>query len=386
MDLHTRTSTATRRLSESEASVGLTALLLVACATACSKAGPQATPRADESQQATASASAPNGAAARDADKKASAPSAASSEPSAARDGGSAPGFDLALALAALPEDPAPPAIIKETHYVISNEAEPERFHDVLSGRGGIYVGVGSEQGLVFGGWSRAEALVLADFDRWVVEINELHGLLLRHASTPAEFLELWGAKRRSEVNAWITASTDDLAKRELRLQLHRNASASVLLRMAYLHRRFSDLKIPFFADDQAEFDHVAKLWRDGRVRSLLGDLTATRTLRAVGAMARDAAVPIRTVYLSNAEGYFTYEHGSFRENIKALYVDEKSVVVNTVPGLNGVYDYYSEDARSYADQVQTARSLEVLIRSSKRRSGGKHGAIELVPPVNASK
>ena len=56
-----------------------------------------------------------------------------------------ASGPDLA-AFASLPADPAPPELVRGLHYWISNENDLALFHDAVKDKGGVYVGVGSDQ------------------------------------------------------------------------------------------------------------------------------------------------------------------------------------------------------------------------------------------------
>jgi hypothetical protein len=69
---------------------------------------------------------------------------------------------------------------------------------------------------------------------------------------------------------------------------------------------------------DPALYAHVRALFRNGRVVSRNGDLTGTRTLRAIADVATKLHTPVRVVYFSNAEQLFKYDK-TFRESMELL-------------------------------------------------------------------
>ena len=71
--------------------------------------------------------------------------------PTAPADPFAPPGAEIAQAIAAIAPDPPPPKLASNTHYMISNEDRPQVFRDVVKDRGGVYVGVGSEQNWLIG-------------------------------------------------------------------------------------------------------------------------------------------------------------------------------------------------------------------------------------------
>lgn len=60
--------------------------------------------------------------------------------------------------------------------------------------------------------------------------------------------------------------------------------------------------------------------------------------MRSVGERAARLNVPIRVVYLSNIEDYFSYTPG-FRDNLLSLPTDEKGIVLRTMQ--NGTKEEY---------------------------------------------
>lgn len=283
------------------------------------------------------------------------------------------PGSDIAQALAAIAADPPPPKLASNTHYMVSNEDRPQVFRDVVANRGGVYVGVGSEQNWILGAWSRAEFMFLMDFDDWVVDINEVHGLVIEHAKTPDEVVELWAPGHADEVKGWIKERAGDAAVAEKRLKVFDKGRPQVYYRLNWLKNRPPKQQMPFFANDQAELDHVKKLWSNKRVRIVRGDLTASGTLKTFGDVARKAGWTVRVLYMSNAEFYFDYGAGGFRDNLKNLPYDDKSVVIHTQPENRTDYIYVYQDAKAYLPWIAKTKNFRDLLNDAKIVSRGKY-------------
>ena len=99
--------------------------------------------------------------------------------------------------------------------------------------------------------------------------------------------------------------------------------------RLGQVKRRYAKLGIPCFLTDAAQYAKVRTLWQEGRVVALRGDLTATSAMLTAAAAMRKLGVPLRTLYLSNAEKYFDYSP-DFRANIIAQPFDDKSLILRT--------------------------------------------------------
>jgi hypothetical protein len=77
-------------------------------------------------------------------------------------------------------------------------------------------------------------------------------------------------------------------------------------------------------------YRHLRKLAVTHLMVPRLGDLTGSSTLQEIAQAARTANVPLRVVYMSNAESWFRYGQ-KFRKNLIALPLDHRSVVLRTV-------------------------------------------------------
>lgn len=252
-------------------------------------------------------------------------------------------------------EDEPPPELggvteaRKNQHYVTGNERTLEAFYPRIRGLGGAYVGVGSDQSYLMIGWARAELAWLIDYDPVVVDLHAVYHALFGVAATPDEFLALWRKENKPRAIAALHAAYPGPAgvRREL---LYRRYRARVAKRLDELHLGMTAAGVPTFLTDAETYTHVRDLIAAGRVRAMVADLTGEGAVRQVGAAAKTLATPIRVLYLSNAEEYWSGLPRSFRDNIAALHVDDGSVVLRTLLTweINQDYRYNAQPTRSY--------------------------------------
>ncbi len=288
---------------------------------------------------------------------------------------------DVRKVLAAIPEDPAPPNIIKETHYFVSNEKSPEKFRRHAEGRGGIYLGVGAEQNYLFAGWARPDVLIVADFDQWVVDVHFMHGVLMVNAADPEAFVDLWSRAKRGDATRLLTAASTDTQQRERILERFAVMRPGVFSKLLNQRVAFRGRDIPTWLTDIAQYEHLTKLYRTGRVRCLRGDFTGRLALAGVARAARELELPVRTVYLSNVEDYFYYS-GGLGPNLAAQPVDDKSVLLRTVAVDGTEYRYIAQqmqDFQAWLAEPGINHRLDIFTRASVRH--GPRGLFIGGPP-----
>jgi hypothetical protein len=260
---------------------------------------------------------------------------------------------------AAIPRDPPPVETTRGQHYWIGNEDRLDLFYGEIKGKAGIHMGVGAEQNWLLCGWSRCDMLVLMDFDQAIVDLHRVYIAAFATAATRAEFMEVWLDKKRTALRAAIVArytGTD----RAGALHALDVARWSVERRFAKLDKQMSAHALSTFFTNDDDYRHLRQLVLDGRVVAVRGDLTAKQTVLAIGAAAKQAALSVRTLYLSNAEQYFNYNVQT-RKNLTSLPMDESSVVLRT-HGSRALG--YVKDGNSYHYGVQTGPSFQALLQS----------------------
>lgn len=276
-------------------------------------------------------------------------------------------------AFLATPPDP-PPEVLggvtlarHDRHYLTGNEHNLHAFHPRIAGLGGAYLGVGAEQGYLLIGWARSELAWLIDYDPAVVAVHRLHQTFLAAAATPDAYLALWQAPGRRDALAALRAAHPGDADL---LALYRDHRARIGKRLVELRGEMQAAGVPGYLADLADYTHVRELVRAGRVRSLVADLTRDGAVAHIGATARRLGVHLRVLYLSNAEEYWERLPQPFRANLRALPVDERSLVLRTLLTWekNRDYRYNAQPARNYRRwlAVPDLRSIYDVIRRDR--------------------
>ena len=211
-------------------------------------------------------------------------------------------------------------------HYVAGDEWRLDVVEPHIRNLGGGYVGVGADQAYLLIGWSRPELSWLIDYDPVVNRVHHVHQVFLRVAETPAEFIALWDKENRTASQALLAKHLVKRKDRKDILRVHRWFCARVHRR---LRRLVHTLEVPSYLNDQSQYDVVRAHVLSGRVRIMSANLLVEGAIREIGKSARTLGVPIRTVYLSNAEEYWRYKK-IFRDNIRGLPSDETSRIIRT--------------------------------------------------------
>ena len=233
----------------------------------------------------------------------------------------------IATRLGKVRSDPAPRHLVRDTHYWISNEQSHFLWHESVSGVGGAFVGVATDQNYLLAAWANSELLVLMDFDAGVVDLHHAYGVFFRASETTTEFLRWWSEAGQEEAIARLKAELGEQAPASI--EAYRNARSLVAERLAKVDAVYRERSIPTFLSDAKQYEHIRGLWQDGRVLAIRGDLTADATMVDLGQALRDESLEVGVLYLSNAEQYFKYTP-RFRRNIVGLPMSERGVVLRT--------------------------------------------------------
>lgn len=285
--------------------------------------------------------------------------------------------FDaVADELRALEPDPAPARTTNDLHYLVSNERRLDLFRPELDDRGGVLLGVGTDQNYVMAAWSRTELLVIVDFDQQVVDLHAIHGALMIAAPTMEEFQRLWSEAGAPDARAALRAAHP--ARPEL-LALYDSARDVVDRRLRRLARRYVDLGVRSWLDTPEQYRFVADLHARGRVVALRGDFTRDGVLRRVAGVLSAHALPVRVLYLSNIEQYFTYRR-PFKDNMRALPLGDGSLVLRTLPGRPAGFHYILQRGDDFhawmrAPRVWSVYKIRGMARGEHLVAGERHVA-----------
>jgi hypothetical protein len=222
-------------------------------------------------------------------------------------------------------------------HYPISNEWRHDLWFPHVRDLGGAFVGVGSDQCYTLAAVQDAELMWLVDFDPLVPRVHRMYSVLVPASDTPEALVARFDERQASATRALLEeglAGAPDLAEVVRAFERHRSRWARYLQRVLRLRREGTRAS---WLSDPVLYARVRALFAAGRVVARNGDLTGARAVRAIGAAAQRLGVPVRVVYLSNAEQFFPYGEG-FEANVRALPGDERTVLLRTFRAPRATY------------------------------------------------
>lgn len=247
--------------------------------------------------------------------------------------------------LQSIAEDPAPKVLLGQApglenkHYLAGNEWHLYLYAEKLRGLGGAFMGVGSDQCYLLIGMQRPTLAVLSDYDDVVVAIHAIYFAFFEEAETRQAFLALWQQDNVAKAVAVLERRLPAGADKKGLTRLYRAGRAKIAQRLARVAKRFAAHKVASFVSDDDTYGYVRQLVQSGRVRAVRIDLLANRGVLSIGEALRKLGVPLKALYLSNAENYWRYT-AQYRANIAALPLDPQGYVVRTVSTWNHNYDY----------------------------------------------
>ena len=230
---------------------------------------------------------------------------------------------------------------LSNLHYLSGNEKTLDAFHATLAAdQGGGYMGVGTDQAYIFTGWARFEMVWLTDYDPAVKWVHELYRVLILASATPEEFIGLWDKESRDKAYAVIDAAeTDEDRAWQLRYW-YRNSWQRIRNRFAFVNKRMAKAGVTTFLDDQEQYDYVRMMLQQRRMRPMIVDLHAEKGVVALTDAAKQLGVPIRVLYLSNAEQYWKRYPKQFKANVASIPFAENGIVLRTLLSQSANVDY----------------------------------------------
>jgi hypothetical protein len=294
-----------------------------------------ASPVAAPASPASAEAGAPSAAARASSSSNASSSSSSSSSSSFPADCSATPPSQAQHDLLwASPADGEPEQLdgVNETkigqHYYVSDEGHADRFREHIADSGGGYVGIGSDQAYLYIGWARPQFAWTVDYDPHIVRLHQIQQAFLLAAESPAAYLALWQRESNARAREIVEGLSPDRQERRRLLKVLSAAQPRIRKRMTRLAWNLRET--PSYLSDQGIYDFVRNLVRHGCVRPMLVNLLDKNGLRGITRAATAVGLPIRTLYLSNAEEYWEYTD-QFRANVRGLPRDDRSMVLHTI-------------------------------------------------------
>lgn len=253
-------------------------------------------------------------------------------------------------------------------YYYRSNELRHDLLAADLRGRRGAVVGVGPDQLYTLAALSDAELIVGTDYDARVPALHRLYGVLVPRSETAADLIARFAPEQEEATLALLRAELE--AGDEQPIRMFERLRQDLYEYLQRQHAREHRAAPTTWMADPGYYGHVRDLFRAGRVVARTGDLTGTTTVRAVGAALRKLGIPVRVLYLSNADQFFRYTE-DFITNVEALPADDKTIVVRSIrnPELpNARRDRWHYIVQEHADflerlQLRYFRRSQVIVQ-----------------------
>jgi hypothetical protein len=242
----------------------------------------------------------------------------------------------------------------EEEHYITGNERTLDLYHPHIANLGGGYVGVGTDQGYLLVDWARSDVAWFVDYDAEVQVVHELYRRFFLGAATPEEFLALWGKDGRAAAEALLEAGTEPARARQL-VQAYATYRAEIEKRLTKVKKRMEKVELPCYLTDLERYQHLRTMLEEGRIRPMLANLLEDTGVNGIAAAARSLEVPIRVMYLSNAEQYWRRYAPQYRENVAALPFADDAVLLRTLlrVSIDKDFHYNVQPATSYVQWLR---------------------------------
>lgn len=228
------------------------------------------------------------------------------------------------------PEEPLQPRAQGFRHFHQSNESDHDLWFDRVRDLGGGYVGVGSDQNYTLIAAAKAEVAWLMDYDVDITRLHRIYRALILESGSADEFLLRWQPLDRGAAREVVERALDGDPDDAAVLALYDAVCEETGDYLRRVAARARDGRPGSWLADPEAYRYVRALFRADRVRILKGDLLGPTTLAGIAAAHRELGIPVRVVYLSNAEEYFDY-NDAFRASVASLPADDRSIVLRTV-------------------------------------------------------
>ena len=230
-------------------------------------------------------------------------------------------------------------------HYLVSDEENPQMFAEVLDGLGGALLGVGTDQMYLYIGWQRPALAFLTDYDPYVKAMHLAHMAVFAHCPGVDCFRAVWTDSDREEGVAAIESfwSGDRVSQDEIdgAVRLFRRLDDRMETRFELLDENLAEMGVRGYLNDEEQYAFVRQMILAGRVRPVQANLLLEGAFVEIGALCAELGVPVRAMYVSNAETYWSFTD-EYRAMVRSLPVDDASVFLRTFPSgsRNGDYTY----------------------------------------------
>ena len=253
-------------------------------------------------------------------------------------------------------------------HYLASNERDLHLLQADARDRGGVLVAVGADPGYVLAAWADARAIVFVDLDPMIPELHRIYAAFFAEAATIDDFRALWTPQGATEATRLIATIAADEEDANVLADLYASAQPAINRHFADLSKRMAAAGVSWLLSDDALYQRIRALIRNGKVIALRGDFTRGGVVRLLGERLREHGQEVGLLYLSNIEQYFLYGQ-DFRDNVGALPFAAGGLALRTLPGRPAGFEYIVQDGAHFQELLADPK-----VRSVYRIRGFRRG------------
>lgn len=260
--------------------------------------------------------------------------------------------------------------ISRREHFTVSNEYRHDLWFPYLRGLGGIHVGVASDQNYTLMAVARSEVGYLIDLDRQVVRLHRVYMALIAASPDPEVFMGRFEADAQAETRALIEAGLADMAEVDRAAAQKFVADNREALRtyLGDVHAARRGEQGVTWLSDPALYEHMRQMVAGGRLRPINGNLAGETAMVTIAAGARALGLPVKVLYLSNAEEYLSYT-SEFVDNVRGLPAEPGSIVLRTIHDRFTGWEDCGEGDRRWNYQVQPLVDFQERLADRKNNA-----------------
>lgn len=227
--------------------------------------------------------------------------------------------------------------------YVTSNEPDQHLFGPYIKNVGGGYVGLGADQNMSFIAHAKSEWAWLFDYDPTVVRVHVILRAAILASKTRADLVNAFDEKESKATAEIVKKSLSDsafpggtpLSAGEAEAVMATFHTVRGQLHDAYLRNYNHGNDFHWLRSDES-YDHIRKLYQQGRIIALKGNLLTTVAIPSIAESAKKLGVKVRVYYTSNADDQWPLNQ-AYRDSLTSLPFDERSVMIHTtIPANRG--------------------------------------------------
>ena len=255
----------------------------------------------------------------------------------------------------------------RELHFLVSNEDDYRSWYTSLHQRGGVYLGVGAEQNYLLAAWTRADHVILVDYDVQIHDVHRLYHFFFTHHTTLASFNRQWTRplSRKLELEfhlflgSWLMRHYPSVPLQAKLQWIHEMRQFFITMyplvqhRMRSLRTLYEEYQTPTFLTQETQYQHIRGLWERGSVHQFCADVTQEYSWEELNSFLLNlVSKPIsifKVMYLSNLmqyqplspEAWSVIKTTSWAQESHVLYTWGERNISDRHSGSSSQYQYY---------------------------------------------